>query len=407
MRSSKSLSLVLVALIATQTVPFAVAQDVAGAVRIEALPAELRARLDESDRALARLAKIGGNPQQQWISLKRWRPGDTVRVCFASGTVQTHQRVAAIAQQWNAVGANVRLDFGALNRPNVCSLNQSYDVRVSFKSGQGDWSLIARESITPTIVSRTAPSMNLEILRDRPLGGGEFAAIVLHEFGHALGLLHEHQNPLSPCANEFNMPLLFATFGAAPYNLSRQEIIFNVAGTNHFTDTFAATRFDPQSIMIYSLPENFYLRGRFSPCFAQNYTLSIKDKESLRLAYGTQSSSEVLVSALLSAASTYLSGRQRDLFVGAVNAAGAAAADDEDDATMNVTGTSGGDAGATNSLTEGAPRNPRLDSVTPAPLVSPPPELSGAAGDQGGGQRASGDSANARTEGDKLRANER
>ena len=38
-----------------------------------------------------------------------------------------------------------------------------------------------------------------------PIDGDKFKSIVIHEFGHALGLAHEHQHPVADCFPQFNL----------------------------------------------------------------------------------------------------------------------------------------------------------------------------------------------------------
>ena len=64
------------------------------------------------------------------------------------------------------------------------------DVRISFQY-DGSWSVIGTDCQTLSI---DQPTMNYGWL-DRQTADDEVRRVVLHEFGHALGLIHEHQNP--------------------------------------------------------------------------------------------------------------------------------------------------------------------------------------------------------------------
>jgi hypothetical protein len=82
-------------------------------------------------------------------------------------------------------------------------------------------------------------------------------ATVVHEFGHALGMLHEHQNNL----NDANPIELDKDQVIAYYNcigMGESGAVTNVLDTYMCkpgeTCNYAGTKFDPLSIMLYSLP---------------------------------------------------------------------------------------------------------------------------------------------------------
>jgi len=80
---------------------------------------------------------------------------------------------------------------------------------------------------------------------------------VLHEFGHALGLVHEHQNPAATI--HWNMDAVYDYYQRTQH-WSRAETYANViqkysgSETNH-------TVYDPQSIMEYSIPSELTTDG--------------------------------------------------------------------------------------------------------------------------------------------------
>ncbi|HEY1067806.1 MAG TPA: M43 family zinc metalloprotease, partial [Pirellulales bacterium] len=54
----------------------------------------------------------------------------------------------------------------------------------------------------------------------------EVRSVVLHEFGHALGLIHEHQNPCSQI--KWNRDAVIKDLSSPPANWSRDKIQKNV-----------------------------------------------------------------------------------------------------------------------------------------------------------------------------------
>lgn len=77
---------------------------------------------------------------------------------------------------------------------------------------------------------------------------------ILHEFGHALGLTHEHQHPNIPF--KWNKPLIYALYALSGYAESAVDINFFDA-INGPTVTKSAA-YDPESIMNYALPPTFF-----------------------------------------------------------------------------------------------------------------------------------------------------
>ena len=91
----------------------------------------------------------------------------------------------------------------------------------------------------------------------------ELRSVVLHEFGHALGLIHEHQNPVGGII--FNREAVIRDLSGPPNDWSVSEIEFNVL-TPASPDDVAATAMDPNSIMMYPIPAS-WTDGRFSAGF--------------------------------------------------------------------------------------------------------------------------------------------
>ncbi len=104
---------------------------------------------------------------------KTWMNGSTLHVRFMSGS-SAQQDVAREQADWWAQVANLKFDFN--NAPNA-------EIRITFDSQDGAWSYIGTDCRSIPLNEAT---MNLGFL-----DGGTAA----HEFGHAIGLAHEHQNP--------------------------------------------------------------------------------------------------------------------------------------------------------------------------------------------------------------------
>jgi matrixin len=198
----------------------------------------------------------------------KWKSGDTITVKFLEGDEALKKRVRETALHWVAPGmANLRLVFDdAAANP---------DVRVAFKQGDGSWSTVGT---TCHKVPKSEPTMNFGWI-DANSAEEDLRSVVLHEFGHALGLIHEHQNPVAGIS--WNREAVIRELSGPPNSWSVEEIEFNVLNPAAPADV-NATAMDPGSIMMYPIPAAWTTNG-FSTGF--NADLSVKDKKFIRDQY--------------------------------------------------------------------------------------------------------------------------
>lgn len=81
------------------------------------------------------------------------------------------------------------------------------DIRISTYKGQGNWSELGIDALE---VPRDEPTLNINV---HNTDTRTIQKNTLHEFGHALGLQHEHQHPQRPFT--FNKADIYKTFGAS------------------------------------------------------------------------------------------------------------------------------------------------------------------------------------------------
>ena len=204
-----------------------------------------------------------------------WRPGQIIKVCFKSGTRAAHDRVIRVAREWLSY-ANVQFDFEDGGVPRRCRGDE--DVKVDFIDNKGWWSAYG------TISRHRDPSMNLQFLGvDTPRYGNGQAApeaelrrVILHEFGHALGMMHEHQSPTAGCDGEINWEAAYQM--GAKMGWDREMVHAQMRQLTNVAE-FNLTTVDRKSIMHYSLAPELFRLGRGSSCWVpENYDLSEQDK---------------------------------------------------------------------------------------------------------------------------------
>ena len=195
---------------------------------------------------------------------RKWPIGYELRVRFLDGEDWQHEVVERFAREWCDY-ANVLFSFG--------SADNDAEIRVSFRSGQGSKSLIGTDvSLWP----KDEATMNFGWL-DTDLDVPNRSSVILHEFGHALACLHEHQSPAAGI--KWNKEAVYAYY--AKQGWSRQQVDEAIFETYDRNKTkFSA--FDPASIMIYPIPAALTLDGW---SVAENTELSDGDKAFIGRSY--------------------------------------------------------------------------------------------------------------------------
>ncbi|MDY7394058.1 M12 family metallopeptidase [Aureibaculum sp. 2210JD6-5] len=182
---------------------------------------------------------------------------NNITVRFMDGDATNQNRVKQYAKEWEKWSA---VKFNFIN-------NGKSDITITFNSS-GYWSVIGKSS-RDTIPSMSLTSIQKETFED-------YRGIVLHEFGHALGLIHEHSSPNSPL--EWDIPFV-EKYYLDNHGWSKEKTYWNVIHRYNFGqyNHLDATKFDPKSIMIYEIPSSFLKNSNQS--FNTNNNLSNLDKE--------------------------------------------------------------------------------------------------------------------------------
>jgi hypothetical protein len=200
--------------------------------------------------APASTQQVGGRTRAISPIGKTWMNGSTLHVRFIGGSAAERANAQTQAGWWQA----------------VCNLNFVFDdapqaeIRIAFNPNDGAWSYIGTDARG---IPFDQPTMNL---------GFEDGGTAAHEFGHAIGLAHEHQNPV--VGIQWNEAVVIRELGGPPNNWSEATTRHNVLD-RYRNDQIIGTQFDPDSIMLYFFPAAWTTNGVATHA---NHVLSAMDK---------------------------------------------------------------------------------------------------------------------------------
>ncbi|KAE9389628.1 zincin [Gymnopus androsaceus JB14] len=176
-----------------------------------------------------------------------WAPGRTLRIRFLGGNEYLQQKVKQYAVVWSK-HANIQFQFVD---------SGDTEIRVGFTMGIGSWSYVGTDNLN---INKNEATMNFGWF-DNQTPDEEFSRTIVHEFGHAIGCIHEHQQPNANI--QWNKPLVYAIYrrtqGWSAPQVDSQ--VFNRYDSSQVTSSL----FDAQSIMEYPIPKEFTLNGFSAP----------------------------------------------------------------------------------------------------------------------------------------------
>jgi hypothetical protein len=242
-------------------------------------------------------AKAAGAPAEALQSARfvylagvAW-PNPVITVCFWNGTKQTQDFVMKFANDW-AKYAAITFDYKTDGVNHICQDAQSANIRVSLDDGdardlyvnqednrKGNWSYLGNLDLSNLLVTLNLP----DVVKLRSVDPLWTRHAIRHEFGHALGLEHEHQR--AECSGWFNLEQIAKDTGWTVDRAREQVGSFpdsDLAGLGFVGD------YDKESVMQYNFARSWLLEkpGESNPCVrADIENLSEKDKVGIRVLY--------------------------------------------------------------------------------------------------------------------------
>ena len=146
-------------------------------------------------------------------------------------------------------------------------------VRIGFNKAEGSWSMVG----TDCKKQKTGKTMNF---------GWFDIGTTIHEFGHMLGMIHEHQNPKGE-EIEWNVPEVYK-WANSTQGWDKKTTQTNILN-KYKVDTINGSTFDPLSIMLYFFPGSLTTNDQGTH---QNLRLSGLDTKWINKMYPTANKDE-------------------------------------------------------------------------------------------------------------------
>jgi Astacin (Peptidase family M12A) len=171
------------------------------------------------------------------VIAKKWRAASTLTIGFVGNPDPiVKERIIDKAKLW-LPHINLTFDFVE---------NGPAKIRIATTWGLGSWSYIGTDAL---LIEEPQPTMNFGWLRP-DTSDEEYERVVVHEFGHALGAIHEHQHP--DAGIPWDTDKVYAYY--ADTNGWNQDEVDNNIFAKYDHSQLNSSEYDPASIMHYAVP---------------------------------------------------------------------------------------------------------------------------------------------------------
>ena len=189
---------------------------------------------------------------------RMWPIGKTITVKFIHRNPYLEKKIIHFANEWSEY-ANIKFNFIE---------NGNAEIRISLRPDGSSWSKLGTYANSPTIHFGWFNNFTPD---------EEIKRTTLHEFGHAIGAIHEHQTTVSPI--KWDIDVVYRVY--ATYGWSKQMVGTNILNVYTQSEITNST-FDKDSIMIYPIP-SILTKNKIG--IYLNTELSITDKKFISESY--------------------------------------------------------------------------------------------------------------------------
>jgi serralysin len=219
-------------------------KDLPPKLRLTAAERAIKENEENAPRGTAEVRPQIGVPRRSLetfgavVTGKRWKNGREIRVTHLNGDPGLHARVEQLARQWEDF-ANIRFVFGP---------DQDAEIRIFYSNDNKSHSFFGTDAlvIQPGQETMHYGWLTMQTPED------EARRVVVHEFGHALGLIHEHQNP--NVTINWDKPAVYRHYDTLGW--SKADVDDNLFAYEPSSET-QYDEYDPKSIMHYAFPPEF------------------------------------------------------------------------------------------------------------------------------------------------------
>jgi hypothetical protein len=185
-------------------------------------------------------------PNAAIYTASKWTPGQTIRIKFLNGDSYLQEKVKLYANYWTRF-ANIKFEY--------VSIAENADVKIGFKwnNDGASWSALGKQC---QYYAQDTPSMNFGWF-DANTTQTELIRTILHEFGHLVGLIHEHQSPDGNIL--WNKPVVYEYYQKNS-GWTSDKVDANIFNKYSGTQTNYST-YDNLSIMHYPIDASFTTNG--------------------------------------------------------------------------------------------------------------------------------------------------
>ncbi|RXW13971.1 hypothetical protein EST38_g11881 [Candolleomyces aberdarensis] len=204
-----------------------------------------------------------------------WDNGQTLSISFIGpkiGTKNQQNKVKEVLKLWQE---HVNLDFNFVEDNDTSAI-----IRISFDPNRGSYSYIAKDMFLP---SKTEQTMNLGLVWDDPAITDQEMGNILHEFGHAIGFLHEIKNPRRDEKLKLREKVIIDYYlQTQPGIFDERSVRYNILDVYNLQEVTNFSSLDLKSVMKFFMPAEWN-EGNIE--VLPNYVLSEFDKAFALLNY--------------------------------------------------------------------------------------------------------------------------